>query len=50
MWVTKQLQVPIDFVEKNKYKGFNGDQQLFGYPHSLKWLFMFNRRKKLIQD
>ncbi len=42
MWVTKQFLVPIDFIDSIfifPYMEVNGDQQLFGYPHSPKYLY-----------
>ncbi len=50
MLVIKQLLAPIDFhiMGKNTVE-VNGDYQLFGYPHSSKYLLLFNRWKNLIQ-
>ncbi len=43
MWVTKQLLVPTDF--DNKKKEVTEDQQLFSYPHSLKYLLLYSAQE-----
>jgi len=48
IWEIKQLMDPIDFIAWKK--NTNGAHQRFGYTHSSKYLLVFSRRKKLIQD
>ncbi len=43
-FVSKLLLDPNEFHTMD----VNGDQQLFGYPQSSKYIFIFNRRKKFI--
>ncbi len=48
MWVIKQFMVPIDFDSKKN--GGHQNQQLFGYPHSSKYILCSTEEKKPHSD